>query len=41
MEALIVLFLIVGLVELGSLALIAGADSRPGYGDDHRRPVAP
>jgi hypothetical protein len=41
MEALIVLtVIIVGIVAFDVLAVLGGADSRPGYGDDHRRPLA-
>ena len=40
MEALVVLiFIVAAFVVLDLLAPIAGADSRPGYGDDHRRPI--
>lgn len=39
MEAIMVLFLIAGLAVLGMFAVVAGVDSRPGYGDDHRRPI--
>jgi hypothetical protein len=41
MEALIVLtILVVGIIVFDVLAVLGGADSRPGYGDDHRRPIA-